>query len=370
MRPFNCYRSGFALRSLLRLTAFMLVAAACPAFADTLAGWNVSGATGYGTSPMPATFSNSNLTVGGLTRGSGVGTSGTAATRAWGGNNWTGSNAAAAVTANQYATFTITANSGKQVSFSSISRFDYRRSSTGASSGVLQYKIGGGTFTDITTLNYSSSSSSGASLAPINLSAISALQNVPAGATVTFRIVNHGGTSSGGTWYIYDVANSTANDFAIDGTVSDFQGPTTYTLTTTTTGNGVGVISGVANPYASGATATITATAGNNSAFTGWSGCSTATTPSINVLMNSNKTCTANFTATAAGLTIFHVNDTHARLTPHKMIPPTHGLPITQFEDVGGAAYLAGKMLQLTAVSQIRWSSTQVTSPKGTLSAT
>ncbi|HET6513530.1 MAG TPA: MBG domain-containing protein [Thermodesulfovibrionales bacterium] len=56
-------------------------------------------------------------------------------------------------------------------------------------------------------------------------------------------------------------------------------------------------------------------------------------------------------TATEANVTIFHVNDTHARLTPHKMIVPAHGTSDSQFEDVGGAAYLAGKMLQLTAAN-------------------
>lgn len=123
------------------------------------------------------------------------------------------------------------------------------------------------------------------------------------------------------------------------------------TLTTTTAGNGSGSITGVTNPYASGATATITAVPGSNSSFTGWSDCSTSTTPTISVLMDSSKTCTASFSATAAGLTIYHVNDTHARLTPHKMIAPAHSPVNGPFEDVGGAAHLAGKMLQLTAAN-------------------
>ena len=42
----------------------------------------------------------------------------------------------------------------------------------------------------------------------------------PLDTTVTFRIVSWGGTSSSGTWYIFDVANSTANDLEISGTVS------------------------------------------------------------------------------------------------------------------------------------------------------
>jgi hypothetical protein len=57
-------------------------------------------------------------------------------------------------------------------------------------------------------------------LSPINLSGISNLQNVGAGTNVTFRIVNWGGTSSAGTWYVFDVANSSALDFALQGTVA------------------------------------------------------------------------------------------------------------------------------------------------------
>ena len=41
-----------------------------------------------------------------------------------------------------------------------------------------------------------------------------------AGTNITFRIVNWGATSSSGTWYIFDVADSTALDFAVLGSVS------------------------------------------------------------------------------------------------------------------------------------------------------
>lgn len=51
----------------------------------------------------------------------------------------------------------------------------------------------------------------------------------------------------------------------------------------------------------------------------------------------------------AGGFTIFHVNDTHARVTPHKWIVTEHGIQQPVFEDVGGAAYLAAEMLRLTA---------------------
>ncbi len=195
-----------------------------PTRAGVLAGWDVrplvGGSNNFGPSPLAATTTNPNLTVGGLTRGGGVGTTGTAAARAWGGNAWQNTSKDNAITGNDFATFTVTANSGNQMSLSSISRFDYRRSSTGPANGVLQYQVGGGAFTDITTLGYASTAGSGASLLAIDLSGIPALQNIATGSTVTFRIVNFGGTSAGGTWYVFDVANSTANDLELSGTVS------------------------------------------------------------------------------------------------------------------------------------------------------
>jgi DNA/RNA endonuclease G (NUC1) len=190
------------------------------AYTGILAGWDVSGQTGFGSSPLAPTTNAPNLTLTGLTRGSGVGTSGTAAAMAWGGSGFMDTSSAAATAANHFAAFSVTATSGYSLSCSSISRFDYRRSSTGPTSGELQYQVGSGTFVYIASLTYSVSSSSGSSLGPIDLSGISALQNVAPGVTVTFRIVNYGGTSSGGTWYVFDVANSAAPDLIIEGQVA------------------------------------------------------------------------------------------------------------------------------------------------------
>jgi endonuclease/exonuclease/phosphatase family metal-dependent hydrolase len=184
-----------------------------------LAGWDMSTVTNYGVSPMLATTNAANITVGGLTRGSGIGTSGTAAARAWGGNGFDALSTATAVSANDFATFSISVQTGYKVSFSAISKFDYRRSSTGPATGVLQYQVGAGAFTDITPLSYPAIGS-GASLSAIDLSGIAALQNVTANTMVTFRIVNHGATSSGGTWYVYDTASSVLPDLVVQGFVS------------------------------------------------------------------------------------------------------------------------------------------------------
>jgi hypothetical protein len=188
-----------------------------------LFGWDVQGQPGgagnFGVSPLSATTNASNLVVTGLTRGSGVATSGTGAAHGWGGDGFTASTAAAAISANQFITFGATVASGYTVSYSAIGTFCYRHSGTGPAVGLLQYQLGSGAFNDITPLAYPTNTSGGSPLSPVNLSGIAALQNVGPVTNVTFRIVNYGGGSSG-TWYIYDVSNSAALDLAVQGSIA------------------------------------------------------------------------------------------------------------------------------------------------------
>lgn len=194
-------------------------------YTGVLAGWDVSGQTSYGVSPLAATSNAPNVTVGGLTRGAGVGTSGTAASGgAWGGNSFNAATAAAAVTSNNFVTCSLVANAGYKVSFTSVSRFDYRRSNTGPTNGVVQYQLNGSGFVDLSTNTYAPGAS-GFALSPVDLTVVSALQNVGPGTNVVFRIVNYNTSSDTGTWYIYDVVDGTALDFAISGTVATLAGP-------------------------------------------------------------------------------------------------------------------------------------------------
>jgi len=95
----------------------------------------------------------------------------------------------------------------------------YRRSTTGPAGGLLQYQIGtNGGFVDIADLSYSSSSSSGASLGPIDLSGVGPLQKIAPDTSVFFRIVNYG-SGPLGTWYIFDRGNSSAPDLVLQGTL-------------------------------------------------------------------------------------------------------------------------------------------------------
>lgn len=210
----------------LALLSTALLACLTPSWAQAavLAGWDVhslsGGTNNFGSSPLAATTVAPNLTASGLTRDSGVSTTGTAAARGWGGVNWVATSAAAAVSANKTVSFSLSANTGYQVSVSGISKFDYRRSSSGATSGVLQYQVGTGAFTDAATLNYSNTASGGGSLLAIDLSGIAALQNVPSGTAINFRVVNFGASGAGGTWYVFDTANTSAADLEVSGTVT------------------------------------------------------------------------------------------------------------------------------------------------------
>jgi hypothetical protein len=181
----------------------------------TLLAWSVTGQTGYGTQGLAATTvgpDNTNST--GLTRGSGVTTSGSAASNAWGGANWA-STSSAGISGNEFVTFALTVDSGDEISLSSIA-MNYRRSSTGPSSGYWQYEIGTGAWTLIgdESNEFSSTSSSGSTITPISLTGISGLQDLAAGTKVTLRLIPYGATSSSGTWYVYD---ESGNDLTVAG---------------------------------------------------------------------------------------------------------------------------------------------------------
>jgi hypothetical protein len=188
----------------------------------TLAAWDVNSQTNFGTSPLSPTTLAANLTAVGLTRASGLTTSGTASAGGWGASGWyQGANGTVsnAVAANQFATFSIGATNGYKLSLSSITKLQYRRSSTGPTNGVLQVQVGSGAFADITNLSYSSTSNSGAPLGPIDLSTNAQLQNISNGVTVNFRLVNLGSTNVTGTWYVYKTSTTNEASLVISGTL-------------------------------------------------------------------------------------------------------------------------------------------------------
>lgn len=187
----------------------------------TMAAWEVNGVTNFGPSPFNPTSSNSNVTVGGLTRGAGLTTTGGGANNAWGANGWFSAapteTQTTAIDNNNFVTFTITPNFGVTLSLISIEPYNIRRSGTGPTTGIWQYSIDGVNFIDIgSEITWGGTATTGNSQTSIDLSTISDLQNLTSDTTVTFRIVNWGASEAVGTWYINDIAG---NDLIVKGTI-------------------------------------------------------------------------------------------------------------------------------------------------------
>ncbi len=190
---------------LLLILILSAVLAANLSAQTTLIGWQVSGQTSFGTQGLPASSVAPRITNStGLTRGAGVGTSGSATSNAWGGNTWNHPTADAAIAANAYVTYGLAVGLSYSSSMEQIA-LKYRRSSTGPPNAECDFQINGGAWTKIADISnlFSSNSSSGSSITPIDISTIQDLQDVPAGTIVNFRIVPYGATSSSGTWYVY-----------------------------------------------------------------------------------------------------------------------------------------------------------------------
>jgi hypothetical protein len=221
----------FRLRSSFLTAAFAglacVIILAVPARADMIAGFDFSAiASGgnWGNSPLTPITSDPNTTIVGLTRGWTVG-SGTSASFAWGGNNFsiTATTEAAAILANNFTTLSLTAIPGYTLSLSDIPAYNIRHSATGPSTGIWQYQVDTQGWVDIgSAITWGSVTTSAGNPEPLlSLSGISALQNVPAGIPVTLRCVTWGATNVGGTWYFNEPTNhTTAPDLAVEGTVT------------------------------------------------------------------------------------------------------------------------------------------------------
>ncbi len=195
---------------------------------NIIAAWDFNGLTAYGDSPFDATYSNSNLIVGGFTRGLGVLTGGTAENNAWGGTDMIGNNINQATDLYQdYITFTLKPDAGSVLYLDEIRAYNIQRTSDGAAYGQWQYsKDGGVTYTNIGTSirwgdNYTTTGNLQSSIA---LTPIRDLQSIDANTTVTFRLLLWGATSTTGNWYLNDYITDD-EDFVITGTVVENPSP-------------------------------------------------------------------------------------------------------------------------------------------------
>ncbi len=199
------------------------------------AAWEVNGLSNFGPSPFAATTVGANVTAVGLTRGPGIGISGTAGNSAWGGSNWAGqADLASAVTAGAFVTFSVTGAPGYTFSLYSISPYNIRRSSSGPTTGQWQYNLNDGEYVNIgSPITWGSvTNASGNPQAELMLATIPALQNLPGGTKVGFRLVNYGASGTG-TWYINNLATA-GNDLVVNGVITA-DNPDAPTITASTT---------------------------------------------------------------------------------------------------------------------------------------
>jgi uncharacterized repeat protein (TIGR02543 family) len=118
------------------------------------------------------------------------------------------------------------------------------------------------------------------------------------GAVVTLTaIANAGSTFAGWSGDLTGTTNPVTFVMNANKTVmANFTTQTLYTLTVNTAGSGSVTKAPNQTTYTYGTVVTLTATADAGSTFAGWSGNLTGTTNPVNIVMNANKTVTANFT--------------------------------------------------------------------------
>ncbi len=227
----------------------------------TIAAWDCTGASNVAT--LAATVYNANLSTASsasnLTRGAGAAASaGSNSFRTVGFKN-----DGIATSNTDYFQATMTANTGYTLSVATI---DARVNGTSSfastspnASSQFAYSTDGTNFTLIGSPQVVTSVP--ATLSQINVSSISALQNIPAGTTVYIRFYASGGTTTGG-WGFYSPASG-AYGLAFGGTISAAASCTTAPTAVTATPS--------ATTLCAGNTLTLTGTATGAATYS-WSG--------------------------------------------------------------------------------------------------
>jgi len=221
------------MKKLIALLVAATISVSATAVSQVVAGWDFSTLTGgtgnWGPSPLDATVSDIDVTVGGLTRGPGVVTSptGSAAAGAYGGTGWNSVDAAAAIIDGDFFSFTLTPNT-QALSLQSIDAYNIRKSGTGGVTGLWQYQLDAGSFIDIgSPITWGAiTTAAGNPQSAISLTGINDLQNIAPGSTVTFRLLTYGASGATGTTYLNTVNAGTGLDFSVTAVPE----PSTYAL--------------------------------------------------------------------------------------------------------------------------------------------
>ena len=200
-----------------------------------LAAWDFSTNSA---AALAASTTNSNITVGSLTKGSsGTYYSVSSGPARWGMNGVSSTTTqSGAVTAGSYLYFTMQPKAGYAVSLNAIPAFGVYSSGSGPASEQMQYSTDGSSYTNVG--NTESTLSTSNPIGAITLSSIPSLQNVTLGTTITFRMLMYNGGIGAGGFYDYDTATN-ANDFIVNGYVTCIVPSVPSASNLTTTYNGV-----------------------------------------------------------------------------------------------------------------------------------
>lgn len=182
--------------------------------------------------PFDLTSSPGDVNVGsnvvlnsGLSYGAGVGPGGSV--NGWGGPGWDGTSLATATSNNDYFTLTLTAATGYKISYTSID-LNLTRGATSATAFVWQYQINGtGGFTSIGSAIDISGATSKTPYS-IDLSGVSALQNVT--GTVEFRFYAWGATTNSSLFFGASTGSTDYSALNFNGTITPVPEPSTLGL--------------------------------------------------------------------------------------------------------------------------------------------
>ncbi len=216
------------------LAAVSVMSLSANSYAAMLIGFDPFGMpSGAKPNPFNASSSTGTISLGsnvqlnaGLTYGAGATSGGSA--NGWGGAGLNSVDLAAAVTANDYYTLTLQAAPGNNLSFSTIN-MNITRGAASATTFIWEYQIGGsGGFTAIGT---STDISGAIAKTPysVDLSGVSALQNVT--GSVELRFYAWGASSSSSSMF-FGATTATGDYSALNfvGTVTSVPEPATWAL--------------------------------------------------------------------------------------------------------------------------------------------
>ncbi|MBB4034223.1 hypothetical protein GGR21_000108 [Dysgonomonas hofstadii] len=169
---------------------------------DFSALWDMTGIPAWGDSPMNATdVTGSGVTVGGLTK-EGFTISGTPGNNNWGGVDFSANAEGISLSApEKYAYFTVTSTSSFSISSLEAT---IRLTKTGPTKTSVQYSIDGGAYAQAGAIELERPTATKTfPKETVDLSGVSALQNISSGKTVTIRLVPVAteGTTTG-NWYL------------------------------------------------------------------------------------------------------------------------------------------------------------------------